>query len=267
LITSLLVLCGFAFLAGFLDSIVGGGGLIQLPALLIVFKGQVDAGEIQLATLWGTNKLSSIAGTSLAMTQFVRRVEVQWRSMIPAAIMAFVLSYCGSMLVSQIDSKVLRPLVLVLLIAVFIYTAWKKDFGSLHAPKLTQRQQTFYGMLVCGAIGFYDGFFGPGTGSFLIFAFIGIFGFSFLTASASAKIINFSTNLASVLFFASTGKILYHYALPMAVCNIAGSYLGSHLALKKGSQFIRIFFLVVVSAIIARFAYDWWISVPVERVR
>ena len=258
--SSLLFLCGLAFLAGFLDSIVGGGGLVQLPALLIVLNGELAAKEVVLASLWGTNKLSSIAGTSLAMVQYARRVAIPWRTMLPAAGMAFVCSFFGSMLVAHLNPRVLRPLVLVLLVLVAIYTFMKKDFGSLHKPTLSERSQLFFGVLICGAIGFYDGFFGPGTGSFLIFAFIGVFGFSFLSASASAKVVNFATNLASVIYFASSGNILYHLALPMALCNVAGSLLGSHLALNRGIQFIRLFFLFVVCAIIARFAYDLYFA-------
>jgi uncharacterized protein len=150
----------------------------------------------------------------------------------------------------------MRPAILVLLIAVAIYTFVKKDFGSLHAPKLAGITQRLVGISIGMAIGFYDGFFGPGTGSFLTIAFIGIFGFDFLNAAASARIVNFATNLSAMLYFAFTGNILYQFALPMAACNMLGSFLGTKLAVSKGSQFVRGLFLVVVSALIIKFAYD-----------
>lgn len=150
----------------------------------------------------------------------------------------------------------LRPAILVLLIAVAVFTFVKKDFGSLHAPKLAATTQKLVGISIGVAIGFYDGFFGPGTGSFLTFAFIGIFGFDFLNAAASAKVVNFATNLSAMLYFAFTDNILYQYALPMAACNTIGSLLGTKLAINKGSQFVRGLFLVVVSALIIKFAYD-----------
>ena len=249
---TLLLLCGFAFLAGFLDSIVGGGGLVQLPALLVVMP------EVAVTALLGTNKLSSIAGTSIAVVQYARRVEIPWGTMLPAAAMAFACSFLGALLATQVPANILRPLILVLLIGVALYTFYKKDFGAIHAPKLSARWQLASGLAVSGVIGFYDGFFGPGTGSFLIFALIGVLGFGFLTASASAKVVNAATNLAAVILFAATGNILYHIALPMALCNIAGSLLGSHVAIKQGAGFIRLFFLAVVLAIISKFAYDLW---------
>lgn len=245
-----LFLCGFAFLAGFIDSVVGGGGLIQLPALFFLLPAA------SVATVLGTNKLSSIAGTSVAVVQYSRKVNLNWRTLLPAAITAFVFSFIGARAASLISAGVMKPLILILLVAVAIYTFIKKDFGSMSRPKLEAERERFVGVAVGLVLGLYDGFFGPGTGSFLIFIFIGIFGMDFLSASASSKVINFATNLSAVIYFAATENILYHFALPMAACNILGSVVGTRLAIAKGSAFVRVLFLTVVVAIILRFGYD-----------
>ena len=246
----LLPLCGFAFLAGFMDSMVGGGGLIQLPALFILLP------HAAVSTILGTNKLVSITGTSVAATQYARHVKIDWPVVLPAALAAFAFSGLGARSVSLIHADRLKPFLLLLLIAVAIYVFFKKDFGALHAPRLDPARQRWYGVGVGCALGFYDGFFGPGTGSFLIFTFVGLFGLSFLAASASSKVINAATNLSAVLYFGLTGHLLYWAALPMAVCNVGGSLLGTRLAVAKGSRFVRVLFLVVLSGIIVRFAWD-----------
>lgn len=246
----ILPLCGFAVLAGFMDSMVGGGGLIQLPALFIVLPG------VAAPTLLGTNKLVSIFGTSVAAGQYARHVRIDWPVVLPAALAAFVCSGLGARAVSLIHTDLLQPFILVLLVAVAVYVFHRKDFGAVHAPRMDPARRRGVGIGVGGALGFYDGFFGPGTGSFLIFAFIGLFGLNFLAASASSKVINAATNLAAVLWFGLTGHLLYGIALPMALCNIGGSLLGTRLAVAKGSRFVRVLFLVVLSGIIARFAWD-----------
>ena len=247
-------LCFFAFLAGFIDSIVGGGGLIQTPAMLVFLP------HVPIPTLFGTGKVSGISGTAAALFSYARQVKINWRTILPAALTAFIFSFIGARAVSHINSDALRPVVLVLLIAVAVYTFIKKDLGALHAPKLTPLKELLCGLLLGLVIGFYDGFFGPGTGSFLIFAFVGVFGFSFLAASASAKLVNVATNLSALAYFAYSGQILYHIGIPMAVCNIIGSQIGSRLAIAKGSGFVRVFFLLIVSAIICKFAYDSFIK-------
>ncbi|WP_245590608.1 sulfite exporter TauE/SafE family protein [Adhaeribacter aquaticus] len=248
------LLCFFAFLAGFIDSIVGGGGLIQTPAMLILLP------HMPIPTLLGTGKVSAISGTTAAMLRYARTVDINWKAIIPASVAAFVFSFIGARAVSHIPTEALRPVILVLLITVAVYTFIKKDLGALHAPKLTPGRERIIAILVGIIIGFYDGFFGPGTGSFLIFAFVGVFGFSFLAASASAKIVNVATNLSALLYFAFTDQVIYQIGIPMAVCNIIGSQLGSRLAIAKGSSFVRVFFLFVVTAIIIRFAYDTYLK-------
>ena len=247
------LLCLFAFVAGLVDAVVGGGGLIQLPALLLFLPANLAQ---SLPTVFGTNKLSSICGTSTAAIQYSRRIRIRWNTILPAGISALVFSFLGARAVTALDPTILKPLVLVLLIAVAVYTFWQKDLGKLHAPRFPLDRERWLGIAVGGAIGFYDGFFGPGTGSFLIFAFVGLFGFDFLAASASAKFINWCTNLAAVAYFASTDQILYRYALPMGVCNVLGALVGTRLAILRGNKFVRGFFLVIVTALILRYAWE-----------
>ena len=250
--TELVYLCGFAFLAGFIDAVAGGGGLVQVPALFVLMPG------VPAATLLGTNKFASIWGTLFATWQYSRQVPMEWRATLPTCAAALLFGYVGARTVAHVPADFLRPLVLVLLVVVLAWTLWRKDLGALHAPKLTHTQQLWVGLATGAVLGFYDGFFGPGTGSFLIIAFVGLFGFSFLAASASAKAVNVITNGASIAYFATHGHVLYAVALPMALCNLLGSFVGTRLALKLGSRFVRAVFVVVVSALIARYAYDLW---------
>ena len=246
-------LCFFAFLAGLVDAIVGGGGLIQLPALFIFLPPNLAA---SVPLVFGTNKLAAMCGTSIAMLQYARHVKIPWASVLPAAVAAFAFSAIGARIVKLVRNDFLKPLVLFLLIAVAIYTFMRKDFGNIHAPKFMANHERIFAIFAGLLIGFYDGFFGPGTGSFLLFLFVGLFGFDFLTASASAKVINVATNLAAVLAFAAHGNVLYDYALPMGAANIAGAVFGARLAILKGNRFVRFIFLTVVGLMIARFAYE-----------
>ncbi|MBC6698527.1 sulfite exporter TauE/SafE family protein [Hymenobacter puniceus] len=240
------LLCFFAFLAGFIDSIVGGGGLIQLPAMLLLLKGT------PVPTILGTGKVSSLMGTAAALRSYAGKVPIRWRAVGTAAAVAGVFSFLGARVVSQLPQELLPPLVLGLLVAIAIYTFWRKDFGSLHAPRLSAQREPLYGALVGLLIGFYDGFFGPGTGSFLLFAFVGLFGYDFVTSSASAKMVNVATNLAALLYFAYTKQILWAVAIPMALCNMVGSTLGAQLALRHGTGFVRVLFLAVVGVFIVK---------------
>lgn len=245
-----IVLLLLAFSAGLVDSVIGGGGLIQVPALLVFLPGT------PVATIFGTNKIISLAGTSVAFAKIARKIPVPWKTIFPAAIIAAIFAYIGARAVSLIDPEILRPLILFLLIAVACYTFMHKDFGALHQPKFAEKNERLVAIVVGVLLGFYEGFFGPGTGSFLIFAFVGFLGFNFLTASVSAKVVNITTNIAATAWFAYNGNILYKLAIPMAICNVAGAWVGAHLALRKGSGFLRIFFLVVISALICRFGWD-----------
>ncbi len=179
-----------------------------------------------------------------------------WGTTLPAAGAAFACSYLGAMSVAWLPRELLRPMILILLIGAAAYTFWRKDFGALHSPQHAGRREFIYALAVGGAIGFYDGFFGPGTGSFLIFLFIRFFGFDFLHASAASKVVNVATNLAAIGYFVPNGYYIPVLAVIMAVCNVLGSFIGTHLALRHGSGFVRQVFLVVVSALILKFAWD-----------
>lgn len=244
---------GLAFIAGFVDAVVGGGGLIQIPALLLFLPRELSG---ELASVFGTNKMASICGTGVAVVQYARRVPINWASILPAAASAFVFSYVGAAAVSRFNRALLEPVILILLVAVSVYTFVRPDIGRLHAPAFSVHRERSLGIVMGVVLGFYDGFFGPGMGSFLIFAFVGLFGFDFLSASASAKVINFATNLSALILFAATGHVLYQYALPMAACQIAGSLTGTHLAIRGGNRIVRLLFLFVSSALILRFAWD-----------
>ena len=248
------LMCLFSFVAGFIDAVVGGGGLIQLPAILILMPG------IPFPTLLGTNKFASMFGTSMAVYRYTRAVAVDWSTVVPSTIAAFAFAFLGSRAVSILNPEVLRPLILVLLIVVAIYVFVVKELGLVHAPKHGRQKARWLGVLVGAALGFYDGFFGPGTGSFLIFAFVGLFGFNFLSASASAKVVNLATNVASVIYFAATDQLLYGLGLAMAVCSVLGATLGSNLAIAKGSKFVRVFFLLIVAALITKLAHTMFVQ-------
>ncbi|MGD0537166.1 MAG: TSUP family transporter [Verrucomicrobiota bacterium] len=244
-----------AGVAGVVDAVAGGGGLIQLPALFL-FLPPADAAVV--AAVLGTNKLSSICGTGLAAAHYGRRVPLEWSWLAPAAVTAFGFSFLGALSVMFLRPTLLRPVVLGLLVAVALYTFLRRDVGERHAPRMTAGQERWWSVVVGAGIGFYDGFFGPGTGSFLIFIFVGAFGFDFIAASASAKVINLATNLAAVVCFAANGQIFYRFALPMAAANALGGLAGARLAILKGNRFVRSFFLVVAVALIVRFGWDVW---------
>ncbi|KYQ84599.1 MULTISPECIES: sulfite exporter TauE/SafE family protein [unclassified Acinetobacter] len=246
----ILTLVFFAFCAGTIDAAVGGGGLIQIPALMGALP------QTAPATLFGTNKLASIFGTGSAAFSFVRRVKLQWSLLGVIALFAFISSFIGAACVSLIPTHILRPIVLIMLIVIAIYTFAKKQFGQVHVDQQITPKLLVLAAIGSLAIGFYDGIFGPGTGSFFIFFFIRFLQVDFLHASALAKIGNLMTNLAALSFFIPTGHVLFALGLMMAVANIAGSLLGVRLALKYGSGFIRILFLILVSILICRLGYQ-----------
>ncbi len=246
----LLLLCLAAFAAGFVDAIVGGGGLLQTPATLLILP------HYPVATLFGTVKIPSLAGTCVAAFKYGKQVKFNVKVLTACVVAAFFAALLGAYAVSMINNAVIKPIILVVLILVAIYTYFNKQFGihqhKAHSANKQVLLATVFGLL----IGFYDGLIGPGTGSFLILVFIAVLGFDFIGASAHAKIVNIATNLAAIIYFSSTGHVLFQYAIPMAVFNVAGSFFGAKLALLKGNKFIRIFFLVVIFGTILRFAYD-----------
>lgn len=239
-----------SFVAGGVDAVVGGGGLIQIPALFVAHPGE------SAATLFGTNKCASVVGTANATWRYARQVRMPWRTILPAAVAAFAFSYAGAAAVAWLPKDSVRPLILVLLVFAAGYTLLRKDFGQVHRPAHSGHRELVYAVLLGGAIGFYDGFFGPGTGSFLIFLFVRFFGFDFLHASAGAKVVNVATNIAALAYFLPNGHVLPLLAVAMAVANVCGSATGTWLALRHGSAFVRRVFLGVVAVLIVKFAWD-----------
>lgn len=236
--------------AGFFDAIVGGGGLILVPALFGTFPTAAPA------TLLGTNKATGVWGTAWAMGQFARRVRIHWDAMLPAAGAALLGSLAGAWAVTQASPGGLRKALPLILLGVLIYTLTRKQLGREHAPRHSGRAQALVASAIGAVVGFYDGFFGPGAGSFFVFAFVRLLGFDFLNASASAKVLNVATNLAALALFAAKGHVWWHAALPMAAANVVGSLAGTHLALKHGAGFVRAMFIVVVAALILKTGWD-----------
>ncbi len=239
-----------SLLAGFVDAIVGGGGLLLVPALIATFPATHPA------TLFGVNKGASIWGTAFATWHYSRRVQLRWDSLWPAALAGFGGSLGGAWLVTVISQDFLRKVLPLVLLAVLIYTLAKKELGRAHTPRFSGRAEILAACTVGVALGFYDGFFGPGTGSFLVFLLVRWLGYDFLHASASAKLINTATNLAALILFAIKGMIWWQFALIMGTANVAGSLLGTRMALKHGTGFVRIVFILVVSALIFKTGYD-----------
>ncbi len=246
----LLIVTLASLLAGFVDAIVGGGGLILVPAMFATFP------TTHPATLFGVNKSASIWGTAVATWQYSRRVHMRWTSMLPAACAGFAGSMAGAWLVTILSPGYLRRALPLVLLAVLVYTLAKKDLGRTHAPRYSGRAEALAASLIGVLIGFYDGFFGPGTGSFFVFLFVRWLGYDFLNASASAKLMNTATNGAALILFTLKGHVWWHFAIPLAVANVVGSLIGTRLALKRGTDFVRSVFIVVVSALILKTGYD-----------
>jgi uncharacterized membrane protein YfcA len=243
-----------AGLAGWVDAVSGGGGLVQLPALLVGLPGAPPA------TVLGTNKLSSIIGTSAAAITYRRAAVTDLGTALPMAIAAFIGSACGAVVATHLPGSFFRPLALVLLLVVGAWTLVRPALGEdqdlrWHGTDAHARHRVA-AVTMGASIGLYDGVFGPGTGTFLVFGLVALLGYSFLNASAIAKVVNVSTNLAALLVFAASGHILWALGLTMGAANLAGGVIGARTAVRKGSGFVRVVFLVVVAALLVKLAYD-----------
>ncbi len=245
-IATALFLLAASFFAGFIDSIAGGGGLIQLPALLIGLP------KSETAEVLGTNKLSAVFGTTTAAALYRKQIKPDPKVLIAMGVPAFVGSAGGAVLASRIPTSSMRPMVLVLLIVVAIYTWFKPDLGKFenlrHLPKRRVQIAAFAGVV----IGFYDGIFGPGTGSFLMLILVASLGYAFITASAIAKVVNVATNVGAIMVFGINGAVIWQIGIILGVANISGAVLGARLAIKGGSTLVRKVFLIVTVALIVK---------------
>jgi uncharacterized membrane protein YfcA len=246
----IILLCIAAFFAGFVDAIVGGGGLIQTPVALILLP------NLAVSSIIGSLKIPAFSGTSFAANQYLKKVDMNWKLLSIMAIVAFASAFLGSNLLTKVHNDFMKPILLVVLTLIAIYTFTKKDFGIHQAKEHTVKRQLLLAVSISICIGFYDGFIGPGTGSFLVLGFVSVLGFDFLHASANAKMVNLATNFGSICLFVLKGKIIWAIALPMAICNAVGGWTGAKLAIKKGNGFIRVFFLIIVIGTLLRFGYD-----------
>jgi uncharacterized membrane protein YfcA len=244
---TVLALLGLAALAaGFVDAVVGGGGLVQLPALLVGLPG---AAPVQVLA---TNKVASICGTTVSSATYYRRIRPDPRTFGPLMLLAFVGSALGALAASHIPRSAFEPIVLVALVVVGGYVVLKPRLGEETVLRLAGHRHLLAAMGTGLLIGFYDGALGPGTGSFFVFTLVGLMGYSFLEASAKARLANWATNLAAIAVFAPQGAVVWHVALVMGACNVLGGYVGARTAVSRGTAFVRVFFVVVVSAFVVR---------------
>jgi len=236
--------------AGWIDAVVGGGGLIQLPALVLAFP---QALPVQILA---TNKLGSICGTSVSSLTYYRRVRPDLRTAIPLALVAFCGALAGALLGSHIPKAAFNPLILLVLLAVGTYTLLSPQLGAQTRLRFSGRRHVLVATGAGAVIGFYDGALGPGTGSFFAFALVGLLGYGFLQASAKARIANFATNVAALAIFVPQGAVMWRIGLLMGACNLLGAYAGARTAVAKGSSFVRVVFVVVVAAFVVKIGAD-----------
>jgi uncharacterized membrane protein YfcA len=253
--TPLLLLALAAFAAGWIDAVVGGGGLIQLPALLVALPGASPA------QLLATNKIGSIFGTATSAVTYYRRIRPDLRTALPMAGVAYVGAVGGAVIGLHIPKSAFNPIILVLLLLVGAYTLLKPDLGRESIRRFQGPKHAVLAMATGFAIGVYDGALGPGTGSFLVFALVGLLGYAFLQASAKAKIANFATNLGALTVFAPMGHVLVKVGLVIAVANLVGGYVGARTAIARGNAFVRAVFVLIVTAFIVKIGgslIGWW---------
>ena len=248
--TTVVLLGLAAFGAGWVDAVVGGGGLIQLPALVLGLPG---ATPVQILA---TNKLGSLCGTTVSSATYYRRVRPDPRTFGPLMAFAFAGGIAGAFVASLIPKSAFSPIILVVLILVGGYILLKPGMGEVTELRFAGHHHTVAAVLAGVAIGFYDGALGPGTGSFFVFALVGLLGYNFLEASAKARLANWATNVASLVVFIPQGAVLWQIGLVLGGCNLLGGYLGARLAVARGSSFVRVVFIVVVSAFIVRIGWD-----------
>ena len=246
----LYILLPLTFVAAMLNASVGGGGLVLIPGMLTLFPVAAPA------TLFATEKCASAAGMATATVQYARRIALPWKLLLMTAAMAFAGAHFGARAIAVLPSTWIKPFVVFLLVVMFFYTWFRPDFGKQDTYIPVSRQDLLRGLALGGMIGFYEGFFGPGAGSFLIFLFVRVFHFDFMRATASAKVVNMASNFGALAFFIPAGFVTFELAFPMMAAMIAGSYVGSHLAMKGGNHWLRRLFLVLVVGLLAKLVAD-----------
>jgi uncharacterized protein len=239
-----------SFFAGFIDAVVGGGGLLQVPLLFILFPGWSHTSII------ATNRMASVAGTLVAAQSYIRKIKVNYKAIALAGVFATVASFSGTFIMKEMPVQVFKPILLFIIVLLALYTFLKKEMGQEEQLKY-KNQKLYIAFASIGLLlGLYNGVVGPGTGTLLVFALVQMIGFNFLNASAHAKVINAIADLASLVAFLLQGAILFKVAIPMMVSNMLGAYIGSHMAIKKGNEFIRVLFILILTVLIIRFAWD-----------
>ncbi|HEX9951137.1 MAG TPA: TSUP family transporter [Rubricoccaceae bacterium] len=251
---SLAVLCTAAAVAGLIDAVVGGGGLVQTPALFVLLPGA------PVAAILGTNKAAGVWGTSAAAVTYARRVPVDVVATVMMALAAAAAAWVGAHAVGLVSREAFRPLLAIAIVGLGGYTLARKDFGAVLREGMSPRARRAAGVAVGLVVGFYDGFFGPGGGALFVFGLVTVAGLDVLRASASARIVNVATNVAALAVFIAAGHVLWAVALPMAACNLAGGLAGSRLALRHGAGFVRIAFVAVLSLLLARLLWEMAIA-------
>jgi uncharacterized membrane protein YfcA len=242
------------FFAGFVDAIAGGGGLIQTPAMLLALPDRDPVSVV------ATSKTAAFFGTTTAAIKYRRHIKTDARLLLAMVIPAFIGACFGALLASEISPESFKSAIFFMMIAIFIYTLFKPDLGKVNVEKHSPRKLMVIGGIAAFAIGFYDGLIGPGTGTMLMIALVAIMGFAFVGASAIAKVVNATTNLASIIVVGLKIGILWKLGLLLGIANLAGGYTGSMMAIKKGSGFIRIFYLIVTGLLIARLGYSLYLE-------
>ncbi len=242
------------FSAGFVDAIAGGGGLIQTPAMLLAFPNNNPVSVV------GTSKTAAFFGTTTAAIKYRKSIKTDPKLLIAMVIPAFVGASCGALLASHISAQSFKSAIFFMMIAIFIYTLIKPDLGKVQVQKHSNKKLMYIGGAAAFVIGFYDGLIGPGTGTMLMIFLVAVMGYAFVGASAIAKVVNAMTNLASIIVVGLRVGILWKIGLFLAIANLAGGYVGSHIAIKKGSGFVRIFYLIVTGLLIMRLGYSLYIE-------
>lgn len=247
----LIILLLAGFIAAFIDSVVGGGGLIGLPALL--FLGLSPSQSV------ATNKLAGMVGSLTSTITFYRSGKLDLKAGLKYFPLTFIGGLLGAYSVHLMNPELLKPLMLIMLALVLVYTIVKKDWGSVEVIQQHSKHKMIIFFTIIFLIGFYDGFLGPGTGSFLIFTFLTM-GHDFLKAAGNAKLLNFGSNLAALIMFAFLGQINFAYGIPMAFAQIFGAIAGSKFAIKQGSGYVRILFIIITVVLLAKNTYDFFLK-------